>query len=152
MVIAQIKENYEKTSNRLLKHIIKCYNRLTENPRAQLALGQNMPEIVKEIRKIEKHLDQNSRGCLNNLCEVLENLQCKVDNMSMQFDFQNIPKEGNGLDFNSVDGVKYASIHLLKNSQDMGSNGIFGGAPATGFGQPTQTNQSGFSNMQGFNS
>ena len=36
MVIAQIES---KPSTRLLKHIIKCYNRLTENPRAQLALG-----------------------------------------------------------------------------------------------------------------
>ena len=71
MVIAQI---CEKPSTRLLKHIIKCYNRLTENPRAQLALGQKMPEIVKEKRLIE-NLDENSKKCLKTLCEVLENLQ-----------------------------------------------------------------------------
>ena len=76
MVITQI---HEKPSTRLLKHIIKCYNRLTENPRAQLALGQNMPEIVKEKRLIENQLDENSKKCLKNLCEVLENLQQKVD-------------------------------------------------------------------------
>jgi CCR4-NOT transcription complex subunit 9 len=68
MVIAQI-EN--KPSARLLKHIIKCYNRLTENPRAQLALGQNMPEIVKERKKLVEYLDENSKKCLKNLCEVL---------------------------------------------------------------------------------
>lgn len=37
MVIAQIENN--KMSTRLLKHIIKCYNRLTENARAKLALS-----------------------------------------------------------------------------------------------------------------
>ena len=71
MVIAQINE---KPSTRLLKHIIKCYMRLTENPRAQLALGQNMPEIVKEKRLIEK-LDENSKKSLKTLSEVLENQQ-----------------------------------------------------------------------------
>ena len=48
--------------------------RLTENPRAQLALGQNMPEIVKEKRLIEK-LDENSKKSLKTLSEVLENQQ-----------------------------------------------------------------------------
>ena len=67
MVITQI-EN--KPSTRLLKHIIKCYNRLTENPRAQLALSQNMPEIVKE-KKLVENLDENSKKCLKNLQEVL---------------------------------------------------------------------------------
>ena len=69
MVIAQIGE---RPSTRLLKHIIKCYNRLTENPRAQLALGQSMPEIVKEKRLVE-NLDENSKKCLKGLSEVLEN-------------------------------------------------------------------------------
>lgn len=92
-----------------------------------------MPEIVKEKRKLEPFLDQNSKNCLKNLCDVLENLQYKVD-MSMQFDFKNIQNsDGNSMDFNSIDGVKYASMQLLKN-QDIGSTGIFGGAPATGYG------------------
>lgn len=37
-----------------------------------------MPEIVKEKRLIDK-LDDNSKKCLKNLCEVLENQQQKVD-------------------------------------------------------------------------
>ena len=46
----------------------------------------NMPEIVKEKRLIE-NLDENSKKCLKNLCEVLENLQQKVDMQQMaQFD------------------------------------------------------------------
>ena len=91
MVIAQIEV---KSSNRLLKHIIKCYNRLTENPRARLALGQNLPEIVAEknlceafgnpatgvaeldsdgdeIKKPQLNLDENSKKCLKNLAEIL---------------------------------------------------------------------------------
>ena len=38
-----------KPSTRLLKHIIKCYFRLSENPRAQMALNTTMPTIVKEM-------------------------------------------------------------------------------------------------------
>ena len=75
MVIAQI---CEKPSTRLLKHIIKCYNRLTDNPRAQLALGQNMPEIVKE-KKLVENLDENTKKCLKSLCDSLENLSQKHD-------------------------------------------------------------------------
>ena len=55
-----------KPSTRLLKHIIKCYNRLTENPRAQLALSKNLPEIMKD-KKIINSLDDNSKKCLKNL-------------------------------------------------------------------------------------
>lgn len=54
MVIAQINE---KPSSRLLKHNIKCYNRLTENLRAKMALGKKFPEIVLQRAKIEPHLD-----------------------------------------------------------------------------------------------
>ena len=78
-----------KPSTRLLKHIIKCYNRLTENPRAQLALSKNMPEIAKEKKLIDS-LDDNSKKCLKNLQDVLsvENQQQK--DLSGQFDFNNI--------------------------------------------------------------
>lgn len=41
-----------------------------------MALGQNMPEIIKEKRLIES-LDDNSKKCLKTLCEVLESQQQK---------------------------------------------------------------------------
>ena len=44
MVMNQV----EKCSSRLLKHIIRCYNRLCENPRALIALRENIPAIIKE--------------------------------------------------------------------------------------------------------
>lgn len=37
----------EKSSSRLLKHIIRCYNRLSENIKARAALKENVPLILK---------------------------------------------------------------------------------------------------------
>ena len=52
-----------------------------------------MPEIVKEKRLVE-NLDENSKKCLKNLCEVLslDNQSQQVD-ISQQFDFQNTNKD-----------------------------------------------------------
>lgn len=62
---------------RLLKHIIKCYFRLSENPRARMALTQYMPTIVREMMNenkmlIEK-LDESSHKLLLSLIETLQN-------------------------------------------------------------------------------
>lgn len=102
MVIAQI-EN--KPSTRLLKHIIKCYNRLTENARAKLALSQNMPEIVKEKELVE-NLDDNSKKCLQNLCEILETNRLQENNLPSQpFDINNVRNSGRNLEYPSLGGV-----------------------------------------------
>lgn len=61
----------EKPSTRLLKHIIRCYNRLAENPRARLALKENLPILLKEI-KLQENLDESSKKCLKNLNEVIQ--------------------------------------------------------------------------------
>ena len=114
MVIAQIRE---KPSSRLLKHIIKCYNRLTENPRAKLALGQKMPEIVKEKRLIE-NLDDNSKKGLKQLCDLLENLQQKSD-LSMQFDFQSIqPKDMQSVEFSQISSMKQNPYYMKNSAND----------------------------------
>lgn len=57
-----------------------------------------MPEIVKE-KKLVENLDDNSKKCLKNLCEVLENQHQKVD-ISQQFDFKNLAanKDNNNLE------------------------------------------------------
>lgn len=68
MVVTQV----DKPSSRLLKHIIRCYNRLAENPRARMALRGNMPIILKEQRLLD-NLDESSKKCLNNLNESLFN-------------------------------------------------------------------------------
>ena len=38
----------ETPSHRLLKHIIRCYLRLSDNPRAREALRQCLPECLKD--------------------------------------------------------------------------------------------------------
>lgn len=61
-----VQNQLEKPSPRLLKHIIRCYNRLSENPRALIALRENMPIIVKDA-KLFASLDESSKKCLKNL-------------------------------------------------------------------------------------
>lgn len=65
-----------KPSTRLLKHIIKCYFRLSENPRAQMALNTTMPSIVREMindnKKLTDNLDESSKKLLSSLIETLE--------------------------------------------------------------------------------
>lgn len=73
-----------KPSTRLLKHIIKCYFRLSENPRAAMALNQNLPVIVIEMLrshpKLTTSLDDSSKKLLQNLIETLTKGQDKSNN------------------------------------------------------------------------
>jgi CCR4-NOT transcription complex subunit 9 len=69
MVDSQTKS--EKPSTRLLKHIIKCYIRLAENQRAQMALSQNHPGILKQRHVLDKILDENSKRQLRALVDAL---------------------------------------------------------------------------------
>jgi hypothetical protein len=66
-----VNNQLEKPSPRLLKHIIKCYNRLVENPRAKIALKGKLPVLLKEARLLE-NLDESSKKCLKNLNEVIQ--------------------------------------------------------------------------------
>lgn len=63
-----VESQLQKPSTRLLKHIIKCYFRLSENPRAQMALNQNLPTIViemlKQNPKLTQNLDESSKKLL----------------------------------------------------------------------------------------
>ena len=38
----------EQPSTRLLKHIVRCYLRLSDNPRAREALRQCLPELLRK--------------------------------------------------------------------------------------------------------
>ena len=59
-----------------MKHIIKCYFRLSENPRAQMALNTTMPTIVKEMlsenKKLTDNLDESSKKLLASQIETLQ--------------------------------------------------------------------------------
>lgn len=65
-----VQSQQERPSSRLLKHIIRCYNRLSENPRAEIALKENMPIIATDPRFME-NIDEGSRKCLKNLKDTL---------------------------------------------------------------------------------
>ena len=69
MVLALSKE----ASARLLKHVVRCYLRLSDNPRAREALRQCLPEYLK---------DSTFAGCLKDdtstkrwLSQLMKNLQ-----------------------------------------------------------------------------
>ena len=44
-----VENQVDKPSTRLLKHIIKCYYRLSENRKASMALVKNVPFIVRSM-------------------------------------------------------------------------------------------------------
>ena len=90
MVINQL----DKPSTRLLKHIIRCYNRLAENTRARIALKENLPTLLKEI-KLQENLDESSKKCLKNLNEAIQN-----ENISMTGSGLHAPNGGVPLEFN----------------------------------------------------
>ena len=58
----------EQQSIRLLKHVIRCYLRLSDNPRAREALRQCLPEPLRDatFAKILKD-DINTKRCLATL-------------------------------------------------------------------------------------
>lgn len=59
----------------MLKHIIKCYYRLSENSRAQVALIKKVPAIVKCNSKIFEALDDASKKLLMSLIESLNKVE-----------------------------------------------------------------------------
>ncbi|KAJ1352123.1 CCR4-NOT transcription complex subunit 9 [Parelaphostrongylus tenuis] len=59
-------------SSRLLKHVIRCYSRLSDNPRAQQALRQCLPDQLKdETFKTILDEDKSSRHWLRLLMSNL---------------------------------------------------------------------------------
>eukprot|EP01091_Cochliopodium_minus_P012612 TRINITY_DN3854_c0_g2_i1.p1 TRINITY_DN3854_c0_g2~~TRINITY_DN3854_c0_g2_i1.p1 ORF type:complete len:290 (-),score=61.20 TRINITY_DN3854_c0_g2_i1:54-923(-) len=63
-----LKIDKEKDSARLLKHIIRCYHRLTENTRAKEALKTVIPPQLKELTNL---LDNSTKKVLNQLLTSL---------------------------------------------------------------------------------
>ena len=70
-----VENQIEKPSTRLLKHIIKCYYRLSENRKASMALIKNLPFIVKSMSEhnnvIYGNIDESSKKLLQSLIEKL---------------------------------------------------------------------------------
>lgn len=84
-----VSSQLDKLSNRLLKHIIRCYNRLAENPRARQALKSNRPVLLTENKLLET-LDESSKKCLRNLSEVISTAPTTDDGMPMGHSFDSL--------------------------------------------------------------
>jgi len=48
VLASMVRAMQESPSQRLLKHIIRCYQRLADNPRARDALRQQLPEELRD--------------------------------------------------------------------------------------------------------
>lgn len=63
-----------------------------------------MPEIVKEKGLVD-NLDENSKKCLKNLCEILETNKQQENLLSQPFELNNVPNRGRSLEYPSLGGV-----------------------------------------------
>lgn len=74
MVIALAREPNDAKSPRLLKHVIRCYLRLSDNPRAREALKQCLPNELRDNTFANGLRDDKStKNWLNQLLKNLEN-------------------------------------------------------------------------------
>ena len=69
MVLGLVKEE----SARLLKHVVRCYLRLSDNPRAREALRQCLPDQLKDSTFANLLKDDNSTKKW--LAQLLKNLE-----------------------------------------------------------------------------
>ena len=113
-----------KPSPRLVKHIIRSYSRLAENPEGKILLKNNLPAEMKEIEFFNS-LDDSSKKWLQNLNKLLRgerggmagnnqngsigvnNINININmnnnngmNMGMQMDLNNNPNLNNNLSMN----------------------------------------------------
>lgn len=75
-----VERQLQKPSTRLLKHVIKCYARLSENPRAAMAFVSTQPTIVKEFQengnsKLNSNLEEQSKKILQGLIDNIYSQQ-----------------------------------------------------------------------------
>ena len=82
-----------KPSQRLVKHIIRSYNRLAENEEGKNLLKNNLPEEMKNPEFINS-LDDSSRKWLMNLNNLNHNNGI-MGNMGMPMEINNNPNIGN---------------------------------------------------------
>ncbi len=113
-----------KPSSRLVKHIIRSYYRLAENPEGKNLLKNNLPPEMKEVEFFNS-LDESSKKWLQNLNKLLRgerggmignnpngnigvnNINININmnnnnnmNMGMQMDLNNNPNMNNNLNMN----------------------------------------------------
>jgi len=73
LVIESTRRQQSEQSARLLKHVVRCYLRLSDNPRAREALTQCLPDQLKDQTFMTcLKDDQSTRRWLQNLLKNLE--------------------------------------------------------------------------------
>ena len=90
-----------KPSQRLVKHIIRSYNRLAENEEGKNLLKNNLPEEMKNPEFINS-LDDSSRKWLMNLTRVLKGEKgVNINNMNGNMGLNNMNMNMNNLNHNN---------------------------------------------------
>ena len=109
-----------KPSSRLVKHIIRSYCRLAENPEGKNLLKNNLPQEMKELEFINS-LDESSKKWLQNLNKLLKgergglignnntNGNIGVNNINININMNN----NNGMNMGLMD---------LNNNQNLNNN------------------------------
>jgi hypothetical protein len=81
-------------SQRLVKHIIRSYARLSENTRVRSILKDNLPNIFKE-RTFQESLDETSRRWIQNIFKHLNITGNGLGGGKQSGDGTNISSNGN---------------------------------------------------------
>ena len=72
-MIQSMAKEVNNTNSRLLKHVIRCYLRLADDPRAREALKQHLPEQLKDNTfSVVLRDDQSTQSCLGQLLQTIQ--------------------------------------------------------------------------------
>ena len=72
-MIQSMAKEVNNTNSRLLKHVIRCYLRLADDPRAREALKQHLPEQLKDSTfSVVLRDDQSTQSCLGQLLQTIQ--------------------------------------------------------------------------------
>ena len=72
-MIKLMAKEVNNTNSRLLKHVIRCYLRLADDPRAREALKQHLPDNLKDSTfAIVLKDDQSTQNCLGQLLQTVQ--------------------------------------------------------------------------------
>ena len=111
-----------KPSSRLVKHIIRSYYRLAENPEGKNLLKNNLPEEMKEIEFFNS-LDESSKKWLQNLNKLLrgERERTAGNNQNGNIGVNNINININ-MNNNNNNGMNMGMNMDLNNNPSLNSN------------------------------
>ncbi|KAI6656118.1 Cell differentiation protein RCD1-like [Oopsacas minuta] len=72
-MIQSMAKEVNSTNSRLLKHVIRCYLRLADDPRAREALKQHLPDNLKDNTfALVLRDDQSTHSCLGQLLQTVQ--------------------------------------------------------------------------------